>query len=125
MHASLLTLLLATGVAQSCSHGEQAMASAGGCTAPTCQPGYSSAPCNPYGDWWQGCLSLCLGPMPQTCYDPRFGCYPGSSRRMNRYPAFHGYYYRQTYNYRQLFDYPWHATPHGPQGYFACQCGGH
>lgn len=62
-------------------------------------------------DWW--------GPMPQTCYAPRFGCYPGNNRHMHRYPAFHGYYYREPYNYRHYFDYPWHAQPHEPLGYFA------
>jgi hypothetical protein len=55
----------------------------------------------------------CLGPMPQTCYDPPYGCYHGS-RWNNRYPAFHGSYYRQAYNYRNYFDYPWHAGLHEP-----------
>ena len=64
-------------------------------------------------DWW--------GPMPQTCYAPRFGCYPGNNRHMHRYPAFHGYYYRSPYNYRHLFDYPWHAAPHEPMGFFTYQ----
>jgi hypothetical protein len=40
---------------------------------------------------------------------------------MHRYPAFHGYYYRQPYNYRHYFDYPWHAQPHEPMGYFTYQ----
>jgi hypothetical protein len=57
--------------------------------------------------------------MPQTCYAPRFGCYPGNNRHMHRYPAFHGYYYRAPYNYRHYFDYPWHAAPHEPLGFFA------
>jgi len=56
-----------------------------------------------------------FGPMPQTCYQPRFGCYPGNPRTINRYPAFHGYYYRAPYNYRHLFEYPWHAQPNEPQ----------
>lgn len=55
----------------------------------------------------------CLGPMPQTCYDPPYGCYHGS-RWSNRYPAFHGTYYRKAYNYRNYFDYPWHAEMHEP-----------
>jgi len=62
-------------------------------------------------DWW--------GPMPQTCYGPTYGCYPGNNRHLRRYPAFHGYYYRAPYNYRQYFDYPWHAAPHEPLGYFS------
>jgi hypothetical protein len=56
-----------------------------------------------------------FGPMPQTCYQPRFGCYPGNPRTIQRYPAFHGYYYRAPYNYRHLFEYPWHAQPYEPQ----------
>jgi len=56
-----------------------------------------------------------FGPMPQTCYQPRFGCYPGNPRTIHRYPAFHGYYYRAPYNYRHLFEYPWHAQPYEPQ----------
>ena len=53
-------------------------------------------------------------PMPQTCYSPHFGCYPGNGRDIYRYPAFHGYYYRQAYNYRPLFEYPWQAGMHEP-----------
>lgn len=53
-------------------------------------------------------------PMPQTCYSPHFGCYPGNGRDIYRYPAFHGYYYRQAYNYRPLFEYPWQACLHEP-----------
>ncbi|MDA7950307.1 MAG: hypothetical protein MPJ24_02380 [Pirellulaceae bacterium] len=59
-----------------------------------------------------------LGPMPQTCYSPTFGCYPGNSREIHRYPAFHGTYYRKPYNYRNLFDYPWHADLHEPVSLF-------
>jgi hypothetical protein len=57
--------------------------------------------------------------MPQTCYDPRFGCYPGNARTINRYPAFHGAYYRKPYNWRQYMEYPWHAAPHDPQRFFS------
>ena len=53
-------------------------------------------------------------PMPQTCYTPHYGCYPGNGRDIHRYPAFHGYYYRQAYNYRPLFEYPWQAGMHEP-----------
>ena len=55
----------------------------------------------------------CLGPMPQTCYDPPYGCYHGS-RWNQRHPAFHASYYRKAYNYRNYFDYPWHAEMHEP-----------
>lgn len=58
-----------------------------------------------------------FGPMPQTCYQPRFGCYPGNPRTIHRYPAFHGYYYRNPYNYRHLFEYPWHAQPNEPRDF--------
>ena len=57
--------------------------------------------------------------MPQTCYNPRFGCYSGNNRHMHRYPAFHGYYYRRPYNYRNLADYPWHAELHEPTSHFS------
>jgi len=58
------------------------------------------------------------GMMPQTCYDPSYGCYPGS-RYMTRYPAFHGSYYRRPYNYRHAFTYPWHAKKHEPTSMFS------
>ncbi|MCE9547974.1 MAG: hypothetical protein K8T25_21080 [Planctomycetia bacterium] len=57
--------------------------------------------------------------MPQTCYAPRYGCYPGNDRFVHRYPAFHGTYYRRPYNYRNLFDYPWHAELHEPTSMFS------
>lgn len=59
-----------------------------------------------------------FGPMPQTCYSPRYGCYPGNTRYTHRYPAFHGYSERQAYNYRHYLEYPWHAEPHEPQPFF-------
>lgn len=65
----------------------------------------------------------CMGPMPQTCYDPAYGCYPGT-RHMNRYPAFHGTYYRRPYNYRNVFDYPWHADLHEPTSIFSYHVSG-
>ena len=57
--------------------------------------------------------------MPQTCYAPRYGCYPGTERYTHRYPAFHGNYYRSAYNYRNYFDYPWHAELHEPTSLFS------
>lgn len=60
-----------------------------------------------------------FGHMPQTCYDPRYGCYQGNNRHMNRYPAFAGTYYRRPYNYRNVFDYPWHAEMHEPTSMFS------
>ncbi|MFP6658976.1 MAG: hypothetical protein VB853_12420 [Pirellulales bacterium] len=57
--------------------------------------------------------------MPQSCYQPHYGCYPAGSRWTHRYPAFHGYYYRRPYNYRNMFDYPWHARMHEPASLFS------
>ncbi|MDX1946958.1 MAG: hypothetical protein SFU86_16265 [Pirellulaceae bacterium] len=59
-----------------------------------------------------------FGMMPQTCYEPAFGCY-WNSRHMQRYPAFHGTFYRRPYNYRNYFDYPWHAGLHEPTSHFS------
>lgn len=56
--------------------------------------------------------------MPQSCYNPSFGCY-ASTRFMHRYPAFHGHFAREAYNYRQYFDYPWHAGMHEPTSMFS------
>jgi hypothetical protein len=64
-------------------------------------------------------LTGVFGPMPQSCYQPTYGCYNGQSRYMNRYPAFHGTYYRRPYNYRNYFDYPWHAGLHEPTSHFS------
>ena len=61
----------------------------------------------------------CFGAMPQTCYNPRYGCYGSNNRWMHRYPAFHGTYYRAPYNYRNVFDYPWHAGLHEPTSLFS------
>ncbi len=57
--------------------------------------------------------------MPQSCYQPHYGCYPAGSRWTHRYPAFHGYYYRRPYNYRNLFDYPWHARLYEPTSLYS------
>ena len=135
MHALLLTLIAVAGAdgdysvpatpgaCAACSAG-----SAGGCDA--CGGGYGGYGYGDYGGhmgvgakiqqhriatpprgcWW--------GMMPQTCYEPPYGCYPGT-RHMNRYPAFHGTYYRNSYNYRNYFDYPWHAEMHEPTSLFS------
>ena len=125
MQATLLTLLLLTGAPQPAVNGQQQPAA----VVEDCDCGaYQEDGCGctagrSRGDVAWGCVRNCLGPMPQTCYAPRFGCYPGNNRHMHRYPAFHGYYYRQAYNYRHLFDYPWHATPHEPQGFYVYPAG--
>lgn len=79
-----------------------------------------------HGGGWRHGHALgghCWGPMPQTCYDPAFGCYPGT-RHMHRYPAFHGTYYRRPYNYRHVFDYPWHADLHEPTSFYSYHVSG-
>jgi hypothetical protein len=73
------------------------------------------------GGWCHGLLGqkhAWMGPMPQSCYNPSFGCY-ANTRHMHRYPAFHGYYYREAYNYRHYFDYPWHAGLQEPTSHFS------
>jgi hypothetical protein len=116
MNAFLLTILAlggANGAAINvASHGEGVSGNCDGCYAGGVW-GHGGA--HRLGHKLQGCG---LGPMPQTCYDPAYGCYPGT-RYMNRYPAFHGTYYRRPYNYRNLFDYPWHADLHEPTSYFS------
>jgi hypothetical protein len=70
------------------------------------------------GTTW-GLICAPCGNMPQNCYAPRFGCYPCNTRGSHRYPAFHGTHYRRPYNYRNYFDYPWHAALHEPTSLFA------
>lgn len=81
-----------------------------------------AAYCDECGGECQGCGSKhgdgSRRGTPQSCYDPSFGCYRGS-RFMHRYPAFHGYYAREAYNYRHYFDYPWHAGLHEPTSMFS------
>jgi len=126
MHATLLTVLLVAGadpVGTTTKQPPVAAAAEGYAYAAQCgQRGYVTADCRCGAYDTCNSFSAWFGPMPQTCYAPRFGCYPGNNRHMHRYPAFHGYYYRQPYNYRHLFDYPWHAAPHKPQGYSAFPC---
>ncbi len=120
MHAALLTLLVVVGQNQAdlAPVAEHSITVAGNASYVPCEA-CSTGRCRVHRrhpmyeyvrDQW--------GPMPQTCYAPRYGCYPGNDRHMHRYPAFHGTYYRTPYNYRNVFDYPWHAAPHEPVGYF-------
>jgi hypothetical protein len=127
MHTVLLTLFIVAGADQPApammeQPSQQSVAPASGGDCAGCEGrngvvargrGCVGAGFNYVWDWF--------GPMPQTCYSPRFGCYPGNERYIQRYPAFHGYYYRQPYNYTHYFDYPWHAQPHEPVGYFTYQ----
>jgi hypothetical protein len=124
MHAMLLTVFLVAGGQLAPLDRQLPPAGCEGCRCAECSQCGCESGCDVGCDvgcggssLLLGCLAAWLGPMPQTCYSPRFGCYPGNSRYINRYPAFDGSYYRQAYNYRQLFDYPWHATPREPQGY--------
>lgn len=113
MNAILLTALALVGVN-------------GAAHSPMAADGYyGEADCNHCGHGKHGHIkhAWCWGPMPQTCYDPAYGCYPGT-RHMHRYPAFHGTYYRRPYNYRNVFDYPWHADLHEPTSYFSYNVSG-
>lgn len=109
MHSSLLTALLVT-VGASVSQTYDG----GGYPA---DPGIAYGESTDYGHL--SCWHTFWGPEPQTCYAPRYGCYPGNNRFMHRYPAFHGYHYRRPYNYRNVFDYPWHAALHEPTSHFS------
>lgn len=109
MYSSIFSLLLAT-------VGANAAQTYDGGGYPG-DPGISYGESTDYGHL--GCWRTFWGPEPQTCYAPRYGCYPGNNRFMHRYPAFHGYHYRRPYNYRNVFDYPWHAALHEPTSHFS------
>ncbi len=108
MYSSLVSVLLMTVGAHAQVHQD------GGYPA---DPGIRYGESTDYGHL--GCWRTFWGPEPQTCYAPRYGCYPGNNRFMHRYPAFHGYHYRRPYNYRNVFDYPWHAALHEPTSHFS------
>ena len=73
---------------------------------------------DPEGGWQtKGPIIDSFGPMPQTAYDPNYGCYPGNARTIHRYPAFHGYYYDRPYNYRHYSEYPWNKEITEPAPY--------
>jgi hypothetical protein len=134
MHAMLITVILAVGADQDISSVQAPVAGsqilAGGRLSPTMVGNQGSFPNVPEPYHYdpprdpqeadglvRGFFNYCRAwfqPMPQTCYSPHFGCYPGNGRDIYRYPAFHGYYYRQAYNYRPLFEYPWQACMHEP-----------
>src|SRR5438045_3701073 len=98
MNAILLTMLALGGADAAAIYGGPAggngVMSGGYGGAPGGGAGDECDACNGGG---QGCLAnrrdrcSILGPMPQSCYNPSFGCYP-STRFMHRYPAFSGYY---------------------------------
>ena len=138
MNSCLLVLLLASAPAQvgdiatttefvdSSMSGDYGDSSGAGCESCESCSGDDEGGCSSCGGCKKGCGGCNeygwirrAGPMPQTCYNPRHGCYPGNNRFMHRYPAFHGYYYRNPYNYRALFDYPWHAELHEPTSMFS------
>lgn len=73
---------------------------------------------DPEGGWeTKGFVLDSFGPMPQTAYDPNFGCYPGNARTIHRYPAFHGNYYSTPTHFREYAEYPWNATIAEPRPY--------
>jgi hypothetical protein len=67
-----------------------------------------------------GFLAACSRPAAQPCYVPRSGCSAGNNRCAHCYPTMPAYY-RQAYNYRTQFDYPWHTVPCGPRPPFVFQ----
>lgn len=118
MNAILLTVLALGGADASASYGGGYGGPAYGGDAGGCCDQCDNGGRGHCGQCCHGKLCDYLGPMPQSCYNPSFGCYP-STRFMNRYPAFHNYYYRSAYNYRHYFDYPWHAGLHEPTSMFS------
>jgi len=121
MHAALLTAILSTGIGYGQVPGgyDHYQSSAQ-------HYGESDGSGEGYGgvypwdaSFGHGALHVKFGPMPQSCYEPRYGCYPGNARFTHRYPAFHGWFYRRPYNYRQYFDYTWHAGLHEPTSLFS------
>ncbi|HZZ70615.1 MAG TPA: hypothetical protein VFE24_00060 [Pirellulales bacterium] len=119
MHAAILTLLLMAGTSSDPSGARTAQYA----NAP--EPAGQCANCEDsaggHGAHCQDSCGVLAGwrDMPQSCYNPAYGCYPGNDRRINRYPAFYGTYYRKPYNYRNVFDYPWHAGLHEPTSLFS------
>ena len=129
MQAMFVALMLAVGTDQEFPGGAPGYLVGGGpAPAMVAAPGSAAALPGPYrydpprdpqesDGLIRGFFMYCAAwfqPMPQTCYSPHYGCYPGNGRDIHRYPAFHGYYYRQAYNYRPLFEYPWQAGMHEP-----------
>ncbi len=112
MSSAWLALMLLAGVGDPGAGPGPAVAldPAGGQCCP--EPPRDRTEACPHEIW--GYLFDWFKPMPQTCYSPRYGCYPGNGRDIQRYPAFHGNYYRRAYNYRQLYEWPWLAAPHEP-----------
>ncbi|MHC4399325.1 MAG: hypothetical protein ACYTG0_06575 [Planctomycetota bacterium] len=123
MHTTLLAVLIVAGAGEPASVDSSMVVVATDCAGEvgSC---CGTAACGEGGCGTHRCW-LCdwCGPMPQTCYSPRFGCYPGNGRDIHRYPAFHGYHSRKPYNYRHYFEYPWHAQPHEPLGYSVYRSG--
>ena len=121
MHAALITIMLSTNIGYGQVPGEydrdlspaQYFSETDGMV-----DGYGGV-YPPDAKFGHGALYAKFGPMPQTCYEPRYGCYPGNARCLHRYPAFHGCFYRHPYNYRQYFDYPWNAGLHEPTSLFS------
>lgn len=117
-----LLIVVSTGLAPSACFAQEN--AAGGTAA---KEAVATDDCNACGG--SGCNTCCgsdcrvirtrTRQMPQSCYQPHYGCYPAGSRWTHRYPAFHGNYYRRPYNYRNLFDYPWHARMHEPASLFS------
>jgi hypothetical protein len=115
MRSALLTVIFVVGAAlPGMGYAQDQVITPAGCC--------NSAPRDPNLSCFQnamGWLPDQFRSMPQTCYSPSFGCYPGNGRDIQRYPPFYGTFYRRAYNYRQLQEWPWLAEPHEPVGYAA------
>lgn len=53
----------------------------------------------------------------QVYETPYYDCYSLDRKWLDCYPSFHERHYRRPYNYRVLFDYPWHEEPNRGAGY--------
>ena len=98
MHVTVLSVLLITGVQPCVDCQRQPAAATQDCRCRSC----NQVACEPDS---RGCCMV-------------WRCLPAFCRPVRRYPAVPSYYCNRPYNYRRAFDYPWHASPHRPQGLF-------
>jgi hypothetical protein len=116
----LLTLLLVAGGQQPCLGDHRQVTTAAAdyrCTSSSrCDCGVG---CRSWAGV-RGCLAVWGGLMPWALCGPRLGCCPAGSRAMLSDSTFLGCCGPQAYDYRRLFDYPWHATRCEPQWLFPC-----
>lgn len=118
MQATFIALILTVGASAS-NLGTDGSGDSIGCVNCSCRGESAGNNYHCLGDAIRRYYQAWFGPMPQSCYGPRYGCYGVNQRTVQRYPAFHGYYYRRPYNYRHLFDYKWHVAQHEPSSLFS------